>query len=190
MGSLEGTQVCQHRPTVTRADLDHAVRHRRDAMRAACSGEEPVQLVPDEGDAGDAADQIAERGAGLARRQLVHHGRDRTCGTDLRDSATEHRIAGAAEIRSGRSRNRRAASRRRIRAAETALGDVEIAVGAECQPAWIVETGREDACHSCRMFLPVARGRPFAGCLDAGYERHEHGGRREKEITPHDLPFR
>src|SRR6266481_9433113 len=76
MSRLESAEVRQHRPGRARPDLDHAVRDRGYAVRTARSGEKSVELIADEGNARDSADEVPERGTGLARRQRIDNGRD------------------------------------------------------------------------------------------------------------------
>ena len=94
--------------------------------------------MADEGDARDAADQAAEGRAGLGRGQRIHHCRDHARPADLRDAAAARRVIGASEVRGGRARSLRTLADCGVGAAQAALGDVELTVRAEGQPARIV----------------------------------------------------
>ena len=63
---------------------------------------------------------------------------------DLGDPPAQHGVVRAPCVGSSSSGGLRALPDGGIRATEAALGDVEIAVRAECEPARIVEAGRED----------------------------------------------
>src|SRR2546423_652759 len=106
--------------------------------------EHPVKLLPDEGDARDAAHKAADGRAGLARREGVHDRRDDARRADLRDAAAQHRVVLTACVRCGRAGGLGTLSDGRVGAAETALGHIEVSVWAERQAARIVEAGRED----------------------------------------------
>ena len=61
-----------------------------------------------------------------------------------RDAPAAHRVTGAALIRGRRARGLRAQPDRGVRAAQTTLGDIKVPIGAERQPARIVQARRED----------------------------------------------
>ena len=117
----------------------------------------------DELDVGDAADQASERRARLAGRQAVGHRGAVPVVVDLRDSCRE-----VTAVRTHRLDNLVTLMDRGVETPRTSFRDIEVPVGAERQPARVVQPCREDRCR-CRL-----RPRRCAGRNDNQRQRHKH----------------
>jgi hypothetical protein len=89
-------------------------------VRTTGAGQDPVQVSVDEGDVGDAADEGADAGIGLARGDVVGDGGAVTVVIDPRNARADR----AAAVRSRAGYDAIRIVRRRLRAAEATFGDV------------------------------------------------------------------